>query len=107
MAGSGSRLSIGDVLYLHDHITRFSNKNVRGSRARWQRRAGGGSLASRRNGVFTPARAMPEFDLPGYFWPSSRRISSRDAASARNIGKLPERYLRQVLAQFRQRRRKT
>lgn len=111
MAAVGPQLAIGDVLYLHDHVTRFSNKNVK----RWcvvvALDGNGvrvvGRSASRRSGVFTPARTMPEFDLPGYFWPSSRRISSRDAASARNIGKLPERYLRQVLAQFRRRRRKT
>ena len=111
MAASGPRPVIGDVLYLHDRVTGFSNKNV----MRWcvvVALVGGGvrvvgRSASRRTGVFTPARALPGFDRDGHFWPSSRRISAQDAASARNIGKLPQPYLGQVLAQFRRPRRKT
>lgn len=110
-AAEAPQPAIGDVLYLHDYVTHFSNKNV----MRWcvvvAVVAGGirvvGRSASRRGGVFTPAGVLPEFDRDGYFWPSSRRISAKDAASARNIGKLPEPFLGQVLTQFRRRRRKT
>jgi hypothetical protein len=111
MASSGSQPAIGDVVYLHDRVTGFSTKNV----MRWcvvVALVGGGvrvmgRSASRRTGVFTPAGTMSEFDRDGHFWPSSRRISAQDAATARNIGKLPQPYLGQVLAQFRRRRRKT
>jgi len=66
-----------------------------------------GRSASRRRGVFTPAGTMHEFDKDGRFWPASARISLGDAMRARNIGKLQEPYLGDVLAQFRRRRRKT
>lgn len=103
--------SIGDVLYLHDNVTRLSKKNVK----RWcilvatigQHVRVVGRSASRRAGVFTPAGTLAEFDRDGYFWPASARISLADARRARNIGKLPEPYLSQVLAQYRRRRRKT
>jgi hypothetical protein len=110
MAGSGE-IEVGAVLYLHDRVTRFSEKNV----LRWcvvvaiidaTVRVVGRS-ASRRTGVFTPAGTMPEFDRDGHFWPSSRRIARADAERAGNIGKLPEPYLGEVLAQFRRRRRTT
>jgi hypothetical protein len=104
-------IAIGDVLYLSDTVTRLSRKAVK----RWcvviavtgyQIRVVGRS-ASRRSGVFTPAGTMPQFDKDGRFWPASARISLADALRARNIGKLPEPYLGEVLAQFRRRRRKT
>ena len=99
------------MLYLHDNVTRLSKKNVKrsyvvvatvGHHVRVV-----GRSASRHTGVFTPAATMPEFDRDGYFWPSSARISFGDARRARNIGRLPEPYLSQVLAQYRRRRRKT
>jgi hypothetical protein len=101
--------AIGDVLYLSDTVTRLSSKSV----MRWcvvvavtgyQVRVVGRS-ASRRRGVFTPASTLPEFNKDGSFWPASARISLGDATRARNIGKLPEPYLGDVLAQFRRRRR--
>ena len=104
-------VAIGDVLHLHDHVTRFSNKSV----VRWcvvvalvgENVRVVGRSASRRTGVFTPAGTLPEFDRDGYFWPASARVSRSDACRARNIGKLPEPYLGDVLAQFRRRRRKS
>jgi hypothetical protein len=111
MYAAALAVAIGDVLYLSDRVTRFSQKPV----MRWcvvvaitdhHVRVVGRS-ASRRGGVFTPARAMPEFDKDGRFWPASARISRGDAKRARNIGKLPQPYLGDVLAQFRRRRRKT
>ena len=103
--------AIGDVLYLSDTVTRLSGKKV----MRWcvvvsvtgyHVRVVGRS-ASRLRGVFTPAGALSEFDKDGCFWPASARISLGDAERARNIGKLPEPYLGDVLAQFRRRRRKS
>lgn len=102
---------MGDVLYLHDNVTRLSQKNVK----RWcvvvatagQQVRVVGRSASRRTGVFTPAATMSEFDRDGHFWPASARVSLADARLARSIGKLPEPYLSQVLAQYRRRRRKT
>lgn len=110
MATGGADIEIGEVLHLHDRVTHFSEKNV----LRWcvvvavvgtSVRVVGRS-ASRRTGVFTPADALLEFDRDGYFWPASRRIARADAERARRIGKLPEPYLGQALAQFRRRRRK-
>ena len=104
-------LAVGDVLYLSDTVTHLSQKKV----MRWcvvvlvtgyHVRVVGRSASCHR-GVFTPAGALPEFDKDGRFWPASARISLADAMRARNIGKLPERYLGDVLAQFRRRRRKT
>jgi hypothetical protein len=110
VAGAGD-IDIGDVLHLHDHVTRFSTKSV----LRWcvvvaitgQQIRVVGRSASRRRGVFTPAGTLPEFDKDGRFWPASARISLSDAMRARNIGKLPEPYLGEVLAQFRRRRRQS
>jgi hypothetical protein len=104
-------VAIGDVLYLHDNTTRFSPKSV----MRWcvvvavtgQHVRVVGRSASRRTGVHTPAGTMPEFDRDGCFWPASARVSLADARRARNIGRLPEPYFGQVVAQFRRRRRKT
>jgi hypothetical protein len=107
----GAALALGDVLYLSDLVTRLSQKPV----MRWcvvvaitgQQVRVVGRSASRRRGVFTPAGTMPEFDKDGCFWPASARISLDDAMRARNIGKLQEPYLGDVLAQVRRRRRKT
>jgi hypothetical protein len=102
---------IGDVLYLHDRVTRLSKKDV----MRWcvvVAQVGHnvrvvGRSASRRRGVFTPAGTLAEFDKDGRFWPASARVSLADTMRARNIGKLPEPYLADVLEQFRRRRRKS
>lgn len=110
MCAAAAAVAIGDVLYLSDQVTRLSQKPV----MRWyvvvavvghNVRVVGRS-ASRRRGVFTPAGTMPEFDKDGRFWPASARISLGEAMRARNIGKLPEPYLGDVLKQFRRRRRK-
>src|SRR4051794_26022102 len=99
------------MLYLSDTVTHLSQKTV----MRWcvvvainaQQVRGVGRSASCTRGVFTPAGALPEFDKDGRFWPASARIALADAKRARRIGKLPEPYLADVLAQFRRRRRKT
>lgn len=111
MCSAPATVAIGDVLYLSDTVTHLSQKSVR----RWcvvvgvtgyQVRVVGRS-ASRRSGVFTPAGTVPQIDRDGRFWPASARISLADALRGRNVGKLPEPYLGEVLAQFRRRRRKT
>lgn len=111
MCAAQAIVTVGEVLYISDTVTHLSQKQV----MRWcvvvvvtgyQVRVVGRS-ASRRRGVFTPAGTLPEFDKDGRFWPASARISLVDATRARNIGKLPEPYLGDVLAQFRRRRRKT
>jgi hypothetical protein len=111
MSSAQPSLAVGDVLYLSDTVTHLSQKTV----MRWcvvvaisgQQARVVGRSASCTRGVFTPARTLPEFDKDGRFWPSSARISLADAARARKIGRLPEPYLGDVLAQFRRRRRKT
>lgn len=111
MCASPASVAVGDVLYLSDTVTHLSQKKV----MRWcvvvavsgyAVRVVGRSASCTR-GVFTPVGTLAEFDKDGRFWPASARISLADAMSARNIGKLPEPYLGDVVAQFRRRRRKT
>jgi hypothetical protein len=94
-------LAVGHVLYLHDHVTRFSKKDC----YRWcvvtatvgrDVRVGGRST-TREDGVFVPQTAMAEFDLDGWIPAPALRISRADAEAARNIGPLPDHYLQQVL----------
>jgi hypothetical protein len=102
-------IQVGDVLHLHERVTRFSAKNV----LRWtvvvtvgsSRVRVVGRTASGSRGVFTPAGLLQEFDLDGYFWPASAVISRDEAERAGRIGTLPEPYRTQVLAQYRRRRR--
>jgi hypothetical protein len=94
-------LAVGDVLYLHDHVTGFSRKNV----MRWcivsslvgpSVRVAGRS-SSREDGVPVPSTAMKEFDRDGWVLRPPLRIARADALLARNIGPLPSHYLEQVL----------
>ena len=111
MCAAQATIAVGDVLYLSDTVTHLSQKKV----MRWcvvvavsgfAVRVVGRSASCTR-GVFTAAGTLAEFDKDGRFWPASARISLADAARARNIGKLPEPYLGDVLTQVRRRRRKT
>lgn len=94
-------LAVGDVLYLHDHVTRFSKKNC----YRWcvvtavvgrDVRVGGRST-TREDGVPIPQTAMKEFDKDGWIPAPALRISLADAEAARNIGPLPDHYREQIL----------
>lgn len=94
-------ISVGDVLYLSDRVTRFSRKNV----LRWcivsaivgRNVRVAGRSTSRQDGVPVPATAMPEFDADGWVPRPAMRISLADALAARNVGPLPNHYLQQVL----------
>lgn len=101
MTDSESALAVGHVLYLHDHVTRFSMKD----RYRWcvviaivggDVRVGGRST-TRQDGVALPKTAMAEFDKDGWIPAPALRISRADAEAAKNIGPLPDHYLQQVL----------
>jgi hypothetical protein len=94
-------LCVGDVIYLHDSITRLSRKDV----MRWcivsaiigpSVRVAGRST-TREDGVPIPKTAMSEFTADGWVPRPAVRISVADARAARNIGALPEHYLAQVL----------
>ena len=94
-------VSVGDVLYLHESITRFSRKN----RLRWcvvtavfgRNVRVAGRSTTRTDGVPEPSDVMPEFTIDGWIPRPPVRISLADASAARNIGRLPEPYLTQVL----------
>lgn len=94
-------LAVGDVVYLHESVTRFSRKD----RMRWcvvtavigrSVRVAGRST-TRTDGVPVPATVMAEFTADGWFPRPPVRISLADAAAARNVGRLPQPYLAQVL----------
>ena len=97
-------ISIGDMLYLHDHDTKVSNKNVMrwcmviaiaGSTVRVTPRS-----TTVRGKVFTSASLMPEFTADGWFKRYSRSVPLSLATRASNIGQLPEPERSQVLALF-------
>lgn len=96
--------AIGDILYLHDHDTKASQKD----RLRWcMVVAIAGSMlrvAPRSTTVpgkvFCPAEAMVEFTKDGWFSRWTLRVPASVAASARNIGQLREPERSQVLALF-------
>lgn len=82
------------MVYLHDHVTRVSRKNV----MRW-------CMVVARNGsmcrvcprsttlvgpVFTSAGYLPEFDQPGWFSRFDRPVATHLVDGARNVGQLPE-----------------
>lgn len=101
MSEAKSPLAVGDVLHLHDYVTRFSKKD----RCRWcvvtaivgrDVRVAGRST-TRQDGVPIPMTAMEEFDKDGWIPAPALRISRADAEAARNIGPLPDHYLQQVL----------
>lgn len=94
-------VGVGDVLHLHDHITGFSKKDV----YRWcivtavvgQNVRVGGRSTTRQDGVSVPADAMPEFDADGWVPSPALRISLAEARAARNVGRLDNHLLQQVL----------
>ena len=98
---AAAAITVGDVLYLSDRVTRFSGKNV----LRWcivtavigRNVRVAGRSTSRQDGVPVPSTAMPEFDADGWVPRPAVRISLADALAARNIGPLPDHYLAQVL----------
>lgn len=91
----------GDVIYLHESVTRLSRKD----RMRWcvvTAIAGPhvrvvGRSTTRTDGVPVPAAVMPEFTREGWFPRPPVRVTLPDAQAARNIGRLPEPYLTQIL----------
>jgi hypothetical protein len=93
--------SVGDVLYLHDHDTGISRKDV----YRWcivtavvgQHVRVAGRSTTREDGVPVPAEAMDEFDADGWVPRPPVRISLALASSARNIGQLDAHYVQQIL----------
>jgi hypothetical protein len=98
---SGKAPAVGDVLYLDDRTTGFSRKD----RMRWcivtavfgRNVRVAGRSTTRQDGVPVPTAVMPEFDQDGWVPRPPLRISLAEAAAARNIGRLPEPYLTQVL----------
>jgi hypothetical protein len=101
MSDEKEPLAAGDVLYLHDHVTRFSRKD----RYRWcivtavvgaDVRVAGRST-TRTDGVPVPKTAMEEFDKDGWVPAPAVRVSRTDAEAALNIGPLPDHYRDQVL----------
>jgi len=94
-------LAVGDVLYLQESITRFSGKDC----LRWcvltaifgRNVRVAGRSTTRTDGVPVPKGVMPEFTADGWFPRPPVRISLADAQAARNIGRLPDPYLFQVL----------
>ncbi len=100
--------AIGDILHLHDHDTKVSNKN----KLRWCMVIGiTGSMVqvaprstTSRGPVFCPAEAMAEFDRDGRFKRWRRPVPLAVANAATNIGQLREPERTQVLALFARRR---
>jgi hypothetical protein len=100
--------AIGDILYLHDHDTKVSQKD----RLRWCMVIGAsGSMVqvtprstTSRGPVFCPAEAMGEFDKDGWFKRWRRPVPVAVANAATNIGQLREPERSQVLALFARRR---
>lgn len=94
-------VTVGDVLYLHESITRFSRKDC----LRWcvvtavfgRNVRVAGRSTTRTDGVSVPSAVMPEFTVDGWIPRPPVRISLADAAAARNVGRLPEPYLTQVM----------
>jgi hypothetical protein len=94
-------LAVGDVLYLHDHVTRFSAKD----KFRWcvvtaivgQDVRVAGRSTTRSDGVPVPATAMEEFNKDGWVPAPAVRVSRAEAEVSRNIGPLPDQYREQVL----------
>lgn len=98
---TGPTVAVGDVLYLHERVTRLSGKD----RMRWcivtavigRNVRVAGRSTTRKDGVPVPETAMDQFDKDGWVPRPSVRISLADALDARNIGPLPDHYLQQVL----------
>lgn len=94
-------VSVGDVIRIHDSVTRFSGKD----KLRWcvvtavfgRNARVAGRSTTRTDGVPVPAEVMAEFTKDGWILRPAARISLADADAARNIGPLPDHYLQQVL----------
>lgn len=95
------QVAVGDILYLHDRLTGFSQKDV----MRWcivtavigtSVRVAGRS-STRTDGVPIPAYAMDRFDRDGWVMASAVRVSLADAEASENIGKIDDHHLQQVL----------
>jgi len=95
---------IGDMVYLHDHDTKASRKDVMrwcmvvaviGSQARVAPRS-----STVRGKVFTAAGLLPEFTENGWFSKWSLPVPAQLLDDARNIGQLPEPARTQVLGLF-------
>jgi hypothetical protein len=100
---------VGDIVYLHDKVTKASSKNVmrwcmvvavNGSRTRVAPRS-----ATVRGLVNTGAELLPEFTSDGWFSRWSLTVPTVAVDNARNIGRLPEPQCSDVLALFTRRRR--
>jgi hypothetical protein len=85
---------VGDMVYLHDRVTKVSRKNV----MRWcmvVARNGSISRVCPRSttvvsAIFSIRGELPEFDEPGWFSRFDRPVPTKDVDAARNIGQLPE-----------------
>ena len=94
-------VKVGDVIYLHDSVTRLSRKDV----MRWCIVSGivgpsvrvAGRSTTREDGVQIPRTAKAEFTADGWIPRPAVRISLAEAQAARNIGALPDHYVAQVL----------
>lgn len=96
-----SPIAVGDVLYLHDKDTGFSNKDkwrwcivtaVTGTHVRVA-----GRSASRTDGYPLPKEAVAEFDKDGHVPGPPQRVPLAVAMKARRVGPLPSPYLEQLL----------
>jgi hypothetical protein len=98
------------MVYLHDSVTKASEKNVlrwcmviavNGSQARVAPRS-----ASVPGPIHTAAGLLPEFTMEGWFSRWSVPVATVDVDGARNIGQLPEPARSQVLGLFKRSKRR-
>jgi hypothetical protein len=101
---------IGDMVYLHDSVTKASSKNrmrwcmviaINGSQTRVAPRS-----ASVPGPVHTAAGLLREFTMEGWFSRWTLPVATVDVGGARNIGQLPEPARSQVLALFKRSKRR-
>jgi hypothetical protein len=101
-------VQIGDIVYLHDHDTKASPKNVMrwcmviaiaGSTVRVAPRS-----ASRVGKVFTPQGLLAEFTEDGWFSRWALPVPRFVAEAAHNAGQLPEPERSRILDLFARRR---
>jgi hypothetical protein len=102
------RCQIGDIVYLHDNVTKASSKNV----MRWCMVVSINGFSARgaprsstvRGLVHTAAGLLPEFTRDGWFSRWDLPVPTLAVDNARNAGQLPEPERSQVLALFTRRR---